>query len=923
MADDAEASKQHGSTLFVSNLPFSATSVDLQTLFSDIGPVRSAFVVQDKETKISKGVGYVSFAIREDAQRVFDQQDLQLNGRKLRIQWPSQKNKDVEEVKPKKQPRVAQLETQGPSPAKAPVQHDGQAIRTIVISGLPTGVDSKVLWKKIRKEDGAEEIKYPVDGAPADIAHAVFTTPKQAFNASKHLHAHVFKGSLLSVTVKKRLDIVHTKKSGTPQRNSRLIVRNLPFSVTEDDLRATFLQYGPIYSVNIPQTAAAAGSGDDEAGPSSTTTRGKGFAFVWFVSKPDAEKAIAGANGKPMRLAEDSATIAAAGSTKKAVKRKGKENEARLIAVDWALSKNHWEAEKAKIEDAMEVDEEELASESEEESAVEGNADEGSASESEEGGLGVHDGKDSDEESDDDDAIDNDRSDDEEPKARPQLPDTDVGTTLFIRNVPYDATEDDIRTTFRAFGTLRYARITIDKETGRSRGTGFACFWNKEDADTVVEHSKLLREEIGDTTTATTRKNPFSMHSILTPDPSSSLARSLVLHGRTLDVTRAVTRDEAGKLKEQGERQREKADKRNLYLMREGVIFPNSPAAVTLVPAELEKRQASYNARRALLRSNPSLYVSKTRLSVRQLPPWASERVLKRLATHAARAFEFEVKAGSRQPLADDELHPPEDEEPAQVQVQVQEQDSEDKTQKKRWRPGERATVVSQAKIVRQADRLDPLTGKGRSRGYGFLQMTSHADALRVLRWANNNPAVETLMRSWFKKELEDTLSGKIKSAAVKEEEGAADTKETDKARKNRLKAKIEELTAKTETGAETKTKGSGLILEFSIENVQVVKKRREKQEAHGSTEQPQGKKRTFMDSVTRTDDSPRDKKRRKTDKDRKQVSSKSKSAAPAPQADPPVSEKQTTSSHSQRTTKNNLGGLIGRKRKERRERHG
>lgn len=44
----------------------------------------------------------------------------------------------------------------------------------------------------------------------------------------------------------------------------------------------------------------------------------------------------------------------------------------------------------------------------------------------------------------------------------------------------------------------------------------------------------------------------------------------MVLHGRTLDVVRAVTRDEAGKLKEEGEKQREKADKRNLYLLREG-----------------------------------------------------------------------------------------------------------------------------------------------------------------------------------------------------------------------------------------------------------------------------------------------------------------------------------------------------------------
>jgi nucleolar protein 4 len=68
----------------------------------------------------------------------------------------------------------------------------------------------------------------------------------------------------------------------------------------------------------------------------------------------------------------------------------------------------------------------------------------------------------------------------------------------------------------------------------------------------------------------TKKSNPFKLPSILTPDPSSSLAQSLVLHGRTLDVVRAVTRDEAGKLKEDGEKRREKADKRNLYLLREG-----------------------------------------------------------------------------------------------------------------------------------------------------------------------------------------------------------------------------------------------------------------------------------------------------------------------------------------------------------------
>lgn len=42
---------------------------------------------------------------------------------------------------------------------KAP--HDPTAIRTIVVSGLPQGLDAKQLWKKIRKYDGAEKVDWP------------------------------------------------------------------------------------------------------------------------------------------------------------------------------------------------------------------------------------------------------------------------------------------------------------------------------------------------------------------------------------------------------------------------------------------------------------------------------------------------------------------------------------------------------------------------------------------------------------------------------------------------------------------------------------------------------------------------------------------------------------------------------------------
>ncbi|KAH9923521.1 uncharacterized protein B0H18DRAFT_878636 [Fomitopsis serialis] len=915
--EDGSFPISHGSTLFVSNLPYTATSTDLKTLFSDLAPVRSAFVVLEPGSGVSKGVGYVSFAIKEDAQLASDkiaEEGLALNKRQLRVQWAELKGRDKDQTR-------SPVKTEAKSPAPRPQQpalKDPLAIRTVVISGLPSSIDSKTLWKKIRKLDGAEKAEWPAKTSSgdedSDIAHALFATPSAASEAVNKLHAHVFKGSLLSATLKKRLDGLakapkakkvdapkQGAKGGAPSRASRLIVRNLPFDITEQDLRAVFLPYGPIYSVDIPLK-------DDEG---EGKPRAKGFAFVWMLSRKDAERAMEETNGmkvqagmaarlvtdkqkkKKQRREEEKAEKAAKGQGEDAEENdegpepQGKE---RVIAVDWALSKDKWQAEKAKVEQEAADGDVQMGDESGE-AGEDGSEGEGSASQDGQIGLHEDDGSDvgSESGSDEDDLTGDEGDEQDEGRTKPTLPPPESGTTLFVRNVPFEATEDELRTLFRAFGPLRYARITVDHEIGRSRGTGFVCFWNKADADKVVEQSEILRAEmLGESDKATTqpKKNPFKLPSLLTPDPSSSIAQNLVLQGRTLDVIRAVTRDEAGKLKEAGERQREKADKRNLYLLREGIILPNAPAAESMGPAEVEKRTMSFNARRALLRSNPSLYVSKTRLSIRQLPLFATERMLKRLAVHAVRAFEKEVKEGAREPLTADELAesvaPTNEDEAIKAEDDdgvAQTNTSKGKGKGKDHKAG-RDTGVKQAKIVRQADRVDPVTGKGRSRGYGFLEMAKHADALRVLRWANNSTKVGRMFDEWWKAELEDLVKIEKKKP------------QKDEARLKRLRDELEK-------GAPVKSRGS-LIVEFSIENVQVVQRRatqqRDKQSEHSTSKPPQ--RRASIPAVKAEESQERpSKKRRLSDLSRTQ-------------------EKGHDANQASKAGKQ-IGSLIGRKRKE------
>lgn len=44
---------------------------------------------------------------------------------------------------------------------------------------------------------------------------------------------------------------------------------------------------------------------------------------------------------------------------------------------------------------------------------------------------------------------------------------------LYVGNLPFDATADDLIQAFGEFGTVTQAQIIMDRDTGRSRGFGF------------------------------------------------------------------------------------------------------------------------------------------------------------------------------------------------------------------------------------------------------------------------------------------------------------------------------------------------------------------------------------------------------------------------------------------------------------------
>jgi len=248
------------------------------------------------------------------------------------------------------------------------------------------------------------------------------------------------------------------KAESKRKRTSRVIIRNLSFHATERHVRSAMeASFGPVASIDLP-TVPVLPSEDDDNNKKDDGGKGKqrrppvlprhrGFAFVTFASAADARKAVAGSSGE--------------GGAEVKIKN-------RPVAIDFSVSKmEHRRIAKeggGKREEEEKSDSESVAEEGEEGEGGEGKDED----HDEEGGSeDEDDGSDSDSDGDDDDDDDEEEDDgdgkseaedveDDDATAAParEHDPTEARRTLFLRNVPFDATRHDVFDLFRKFGRV-------------------------------------------------------------------------------------------------------------------------------------------------------------------------------------------------------------------------------------------------------------------------------------------------------------------------------------------------------------------------------------------------------------------------------------------------------------------------------------
>ncbi|CAN8006410.1 unnamed protein product [Ixodes hexagonus] len=354
----------------------------------------------------------------------------------------------------------------------------------------------------------------------------------------------------------------------------------------------------------------------------------RGFAFVQFSDTKSAIKAINGLNASTIK--------------------------GRPVAVDFCLPKTTYQnatqgqasASQGRDNNHSDDDEDRDSDGSADEASVasEKSADEKAASDSDQGEDTDSDMDD--EQTDEDDNTTGDRDDDDEPRHKPQAGDTK--NTLFIRNISFETTQESLDSLIKQFGPCKYCLLCTDPVTEHSKGSAFVRYIKDASVERCLQ---AAQSSVG-----------------------------LVLDGRRLSVAKALSREELD-AKRQSEK-KQKKDRRNLYLAREGLVRPGTEAAHGVSLQDMAKRAKLQSRKRKLLQ-NLHYFVSQTRLSIHNLPPSVDDRKLRSL-------FLQNAPKGAR---------------------------------------------ITEARVMRNLK-----SPNAESRGFGFVTFTRHEDALEALRTLNNNP---------------------------------------------------------------------------------------------------------------------------------------------------------------------------------------
>nr|XP_043622445.1 multiple RNA-binding domain-containing protein 1 [Erigeron canadensis] len=237
--EDEDAVLQTG-RLFVRNLPYTATEDDLREHFSKFGNVSQVHLVVDRETKRSKGIAYILYALPKSAARALEDLDNSIfQGRLLHIMPAKQKivpvKKDdlADHSKTFKQQREDKRK-------KSEIDGDTRSWNTLYMR-------PDTVVENIAREFGTSKSEL-LDREASDVAVRIALAETQVIAKTKKALANA------GVNVTSLENFASQKTEGVKRSNHVILVKNLPYGSSESELATMFGKFGSIDKVILPST---------------------------------------------------------------------------------------------------------------------------------------------------------------------------------------------------------------------------------------------------------------------------------------------------------------------------------------------------------------------------------------------------------------------------------------------------------------------------------------------------------------------------------------------------------------------------------------------------------------------------------------------------------------------------------------------
>ncbi|XP_073154401.1 uncharacterized protein [Henckelia pumila] len=233
------------SRLFIRNLPYTATEEDLEDHFGKYGSISEVHIVFDKDSKRSKGFAYILFALPESAARALVEMDNAIfQGRLLHIMPAKPKNINGKQDDFDKHPSKTLKQQREEERKASEARGNTQAWNSLYMR-------SDTVVENIARKYGVSKSEL-LDKESDDLAVRIALGETQVIAETKKAL------SSAGVNIASLEEFASGRSDGLKRSNHVILVKNLPYSSSENELANMFGKFGSLDKVILPPTKTLA-----------------------------------------------------------------------------------------------------------------------------------------------------------------------------------------------------------------------------------------------------------------------------------------------------------------------------------------------------------------------------------------------------------------------------------------------------------------------------------------------------------------------------------------------------------------------------------------------------------------------------------------------------------------------------------------